>query len=175
MINEKAITHVEMKEVERIYVEAFHHTFDNFANQLQVDLAIFWVNIVAAEKPYLMIREDGVVRMRDMIFSNKTYTDFVLQFTYVFFSRWSATTEERNRFIEIIANSISSHLGSTIANPLNEYNGMPPEVIGRLASQNDAIQLLTVNGWLLVLVLAPVFMSYGNLTATIDKKPRKDK
>jgi hypothetical protein len=156
-----AIDHDNMRVVGEIYKQAFFHTFGNFNEDIQKEVAIFWTDSMLRRKPYLMVTDGGFIEVREAVFNkSKNITDFMLMFVYTFFVMLAAAPEERTTLIAVTANSLSRNFGGT--RDLPDFRGIPVATASRLAEENDVFNMLSANTWLLLMVLAPVFMKYSD-------------
>jgi hypothetical protein len=120
----------------------------------------------------MMVTEQGVADLTKSVFSDQILTDFVVTLTTSFFLRWAPSVEEKESLIELTASALSVHMGG-MEKFVAEYRAVPQRVGGRFSTPTDIRSLLTANAWLLVLVLAPQYMTLKDLLPDEEEKPRK--
>lgn len=155
-----ALDNTRMKEIDLIYAEAFTHAVSSLEMETRKAVLLSWRKIVSTEKAYLLVTEGGSERIRNNIFSDSILTDFVLQFTYVFMSMWSAEPEEVKSFIQKIAVNLSQTMGGPNKTVDENYAATPKDITGRMSTQEDIISLLSNNTWLLLIVVSSIFMTF---------------
>lgn len=156
-MNNGIIDHQFMDTVREIYNRSFQHTLQNLSADPQSHVSEFWVELLATMKPYLMVTPNGLLAIRSRVFNSGPLTDFLFTFSFNFFTQLALNEDEKKRLIATVGGSVSMQLKSH--KELSDFHAVPDQISQRLSSESEATDVLGANIWLLMLVLAPVFMT----------------
>jgi hypothetical protein len=155
----RSFTPKEMEEVADVLREAFLAVFQNLDPEHQTAITDFWKNHLKTSRPTMMVTEQGLVDYSRSVFGNDLRRDFVMQFTSTFFFMWGADNDTRLALMKNLAHTVSADLGVYLVKP-SMVRGMPKENAARLKEVPDAIEVLSSNSWLAVMIMSTMFMTY---------------
>ena len=142
----------EMINAAQIFQESVEHILANTLGKSKDNLELFITKILLFEKPFLMLTHEGIVKTIDLVFSTSENRDFIFNLHFIFFSKLGNTNTDINGLIGNVARGV----GLSSVHPLS---AMPKEINDRVLDELDAIDLLTANKWLLIVLLIILFIT----------------
>ena len=143
----------------QVFQESLSHVISNSIGDTRQHIQHFIANVILKEKPYLLVTEEGIQHAINLTFSDERTRDFVFMLSFTFFSRWGGTHQDIDSLSENLA------IGVTHAYRGHPLNAVPTQIGDRLTSFEEAAQLISVNRWLIILLM---------LQLTITIEPEKE-
>jgi hypothetical protein len=145
------LTTEQMQEVAQTFIDSYAHVLANYIGETKDNITKFTADIVLRHKSYMLVGYEGLPNITDIVFNNEEYRDFILTLHYTFFSRWGQNEATLRGLIGNLARGVG------ISNLL-EMNALPKPINSRLLFETTAVEILTANKWLIIILLLQLFI-----------------
>ncbi len=166
MIN--GLDSTEMELVGTLFQEAVDFLFQSSNDKTKKNVLQFMIKRILGDIPTVQMSPNGVKELRNEVYNNIEVRDFLLNLSFVFFSRWAASDAQVLALAANLARGLSqgTFVGENIA-----VSAVPDEVLNRLAKREDVFNLLASNQWLICVIMMPLFMSSKSFIDHDTKRP----
>ena len=142
----------QMVETARAFQDARAHVLSNIGADAIERIAGFEATVVRAMKPYMLVTPEGVTEVSRQVFESDILRDYLLTLHFAYVARAALGEVEMEALIDRLARGCSGVVpgASSMA---------PTAVAMRLPVLSTTVELLTANGWLVVLLLLQLFVT----------------
>lgn len=153
-----------MADIIKVFVETTEHVLGNYLSDSHEPVNVFMHQLVLQEKPYMLVTEEGLERIKLLVFGREVIRDFILTLSFHFFSRLAQDTDT--------INSIASALAMGAAIDSDRYLTQMPDAIRDRLETFDRIQaLISANRWLMVILLIQLSCKSESVAPDARKNP----
>lgn len=158
----------EMELVGTLFQEAIDFLFQSANEKTKKNVLPFMIKRILGDVPTVQMSPNGVKELRNEVYNNVEIRDFLLNLSFVFFSRWAASDEKVLSLAANLARGLSqgTFVGDNIA-----VSAVPDEVSNRLSKREDVFNLLASNQWLICVIMMPLFMSSKSFMDHDSRRP----
>lgn len=148
------LTTEEMREAAGVFQESVEHVLKNQSAEGQKEITLFLANLVYKEKPYLLVTQEGLTHIMQLVWSQPNISDFVMTMSFTFFARWGHSEESVQGLCENLARGCA-----LVVKDLKDLNAVPAQMSERLADIDAARRLIQANKWLVIVLMAQLFVT----------------
>lgn len=138
----------EMITVGECVNQALGHQFTNTFGSTKEKCMKFVYELILRGKPTMLLTEAGLDDIESKVFGDAEIRDFVLELTYSFGVYWAGSESDHAALAAVVAQSVG----------INQASRIPKAISERMVTVEQAARLLTVNKWLVVLLLLFVWV-----------------
>lgn len=140
-----------MVEVRDCIRDAWIAILSQRGEDARIVLQSYVANLISAEKPYLWVTPAGLAHVIKQVFEDPDITDFAFMLQYHFFLRWATSAQKFTDLVDVLSWSCSPTAG--VKDNTKDISAVPGVHQQRLATREDVVELLTVNTWMVCLLL----------------------
>jgi hypothetical protein len=156
-INKTFLSTNEIKEVGKIITDCLVKILNDLTEVEKKHVVMFVLSILKEERPYVIAgTKAGLEHIYKIVFGNREKYSFLFRLQFEFFSQWGNENEDIDALVNTMARSITFNripIGGVTSVINNDLIAIPKEIFTERCSYEDAAQLLSVNHWLLIILL----------------------
>lgn len=153
-MNKTFLSADEMNLVRSVFVESVAHVLGNYEETAKQHLIAFVLSLVAKEKSYTMVTPSGLDRAIKLAWSEEGTRDFLLKLSFTFFARMGQTDE----FVHGLAHNLARGCSFVDSTVKSGWNAVPSPAGDRLADSESALNIITANRWLMIVLMIQLFI-----------------
>lgn len=148
---------VEWVEIGQVFKDSLDHVLRNtkaLEAKSQERILHFVYHNALYDKPFMLVTPLGVKNVVEKVFSDVIVRDFVLQLSFVFYSRWGTDAEKYSHLVETLAFAVSADVEPmSLSGIPGAPCAIPPAVLADLPKTDGVRITLANNKWLSVILL----------------------
>jgi hypothetical protein len=152
-----ALDAVDWVEIGQVFKDSLDHVLKNakaLEQKSQERIIHFVYHNALYGKPFMLVTPMGVKNLVENVFSDVIVRDFVLQLSFVFYSRWGTDNAKYSQLAETLAFAVSADVEPLgISGTASVPCSIPPAVLADLPKTDGVRATLASNKWLSVVLL----------------------
>lgn len=154
-----------------VFIDSFRHVLSNSEETRRASMLEFALTVALKEKPYMLVTPSGLASLAAQVWSVEDCRDFLLQLSFVFFSRLG----ESDDFVLGLSRNLARGCSYVDTVVKQDYTAIPEVVGDRLADNVSALNIINANRWLMIVLLLQAFFDQKMLADATDShaSPKK--
>lgn len=161
-------------EIGQVFKDSLDHVLRNtkaLEQKSQERVLHFVYHNALYDKPFTLVTPAGVKNLVEKVFSDVIVRDFVLQLSFVFYSRWGTDSEKYSHLADTLAFAVSADVVPMSLTGIPSVPcAIPPQVLADLPKNDGVRATLASNKWLSVILLIALVVQMPDLPTKGAKK-----